>query len=371
MLIMHPPSRSTAVTSRSRPTHLACLLLAMVLCAAPAPKAALAQPADLPSPFPGPAEKKALNSDRVGIITGLRVGTYAQIGEQLAQVLDGGTRPPFRVVVTLGRGSLRNLNDLINMPGIDLALVQSDVMEAYRTSPADYRKLRENVRVVATLHQEVIHVLARGAGLDRLEALEGRRVNIDARGSGSNLTARTLFGRLGIRPDFDEGPASLAKARLTAGSLDALVYVTATMNDLFRTISFEEADRAALHFIPIPAERGTMDGYVPARITHADYPYLVPADRPVSARAAIAVLAVVGWKASQERYPAAVRFVDLFFSRAAQLVQPGTGFSRAWCQADLGGSVAGWDRFEVADEWLARRPDTVRRLAQVPGADCR
>ena len=66
------------------------------------------------------------NSGTVGVIAGGVDGTYIRIAADLAAVLDDGVR--LRVIPIIGKGSLQNLSDIMFLRGIDIGIVQSDVL---------------------------------------------------------------------------------------------------------------------------------------------------------------------------------------------------------------------------------------------------
>jgi len=327
----------------------------------------------LPDVLRSAAEKQIINQERIGLVSGLPGGTYARLGTEMSQLVESeAAPPPFRVVVQIGSGSVRNLDDLLNLRGVDLALLQSDVVEAYAAAGqrSIYDERRRSMRIVATLHREEIHILSHAPFTD-LASLSGHRVNVGTRGSGTNMTARTLLSRLNVQPVLDEGATTQARNRLMHGELDAVFYVVGKGADYFRGISYEDATKADLRFIAIPESQPGIDEYVPARLSHDDYPLLVEEGRPVETRAVTALLAIYAWAPGDRRYQAANRFIDRFFRGSAKLVAPEAGYSRAqWCQANLAGSVPGWQRFELADRWLAQNRNVVAALRNVPGSNC-
>jgi TRAP-type uncharacterized transport system substrate-binding protein len=66
------------------------------------------------------------NAGTVGIISGGADGTYVRIAADLAAVLDDGDS--LRVLPILGKGSLQNLSDILVLRGVDVGIVQSDVL---------------------------------------------------------------------------------------------------------------------------------------------------------------------------------------------------------------------------------------------------
>ncbi|HVY16040.1 MAG TPA: TAXI family TRAP transporter solute-binding subunit [Rhodopila sp.] len=316
-----------------------------------------------------PAEKALLNQNAVGLATGGPGGTYSRMGVDLSTLLNNPSRTdPFRVVVSLSQGSVNNIQDLFDLRNIDLAIVQSDVLEAFSPTEDARDELRKRFRLIAPLHREEIHIL--GRAIHSLEGLEGKRVNIDAPGSGTQITARHLFAQLNIHPQFTEMTSLQARDALLGGQIDALVYVVGRPADLFKGISGEKAMQADLSFVPIDRTVQNIDEYGPAQLTSDDYPNLIGQNETVPTRAVTAVMAVYAWSPQQNpvRYLAAKRFVERFFDHAGELSH--SGFSKSWCAVDLGKSVLGWQRFEPAADWLSAHPGGPTRLCAAAGSQC-
>src|SRR3954447_1864756 len=66
------------------------------------------------------------NSGTVGVVSGGVDGTYIRIATDLAAVLDEGDQ--LRILPIAGKGSLQNVADILYLRGIDLGIVQSDVL---------------------------------------------------------------------------------------------------------------------------------------------------------------------------------------------------------------------------------------------------
>ena len=78
----------------------------------------------------------------LGMMTGGLNGTFVQVGSDIAAVASSDT---LRVMPLIGKGSLQNLADLLNLRGVDLALVSADSARAAEANPA-YSDLRLRVR---------------------------------------------------------------------------------------------------------------------------------------------------------------------------------------------------------------------------------
>jgi TRAP-type uncharacterized transport system substrate-binding protein len=71
------------------------------------------------------AIKERKNAWTVGIAGGLIDGTYMRFADELAKVLDDGDN--LRILPMVSYGAASNLDDLLYLRGVDLAVTQSDV----------------------------------------------------------------------------------------------------------------------------------------------------------------------------------------------------------------------------------------------------
>jgi TRAP-type uncharacterized transport system substrate-binding protein len=125
----------------------------------------------------------------IGIMGGEIDGTFMRIATDLTSVLNSES---LRIIPIVGKGSLQNLGDLLHLPGVDLALVASDVL-AYAQAAQLYPGKLSKVQYICKLYDNDVHVCARPE-IKELADLQGKPVNIDVEGSGTNLTARDRPG---------------------------------------------------------------------------------------------------------------------------------------------------------------------------------
>jgi uncharacterized protein len=289
-----------------------------------------------------------INSDRVnagtvGVISGGADGTYIRIAADLANVLDGDN---LRILPIIGRGSLQNLQDIMYMRGVDVGIVQMDARDGLATAGLQ-ASAQQRLRYVARLYNEELHVIA-SRDIADLRQLEGRKVNIDKPGSGTNLTARLIFEKLGVKPDFTVYDQATAYERLRSGELQAALFIAGRP---VRAISEFQAD-GRFHLLPVPFEGAIAENYLPARFEPSDYPKLITDGKPVDTVAVGNVLAVFNWPENSERYKRVQRFVDAFFSRFDEFSLAGR--HPKWKEVNLSATVPGWQRFKPAQDWLDR-----------------
>ncbi len=291
-----------------------------------------------------PAAVQRANAGTVGVIAGGVDGTYIRIAADLAAVLDDGDR--LRVLALLGRGSVQNLRDIVFLRGIDIGIVQSDVL-AFARRDRELPGVAGAVQYIAKLYDEEVHVLARRE-IGGLAALAGKRVNVDVRGSGTAMTAGLLFGLLGVGVEAVHDDQATALEKLKAGEISAMVYVAGKPARLFAGLG-----GAGLHFLPVAMTPALLETYLPATLGAAAYPGLVADGSEVETVAVGAVMAVYAWPAGHERHKKVAAFVETFFDRFE-------AFRRAprhpkWREVNIAAQVPGWTRFPAAQAWLDRR----------------
>jgi len=190
------------------------------------------------------AFKDKKNAWTVGVAGGLLSGTYMTFADELAQVLDDGDNLRILPIVTYGAAS--NLDDLLYLRGIDVAVTQSDVFEYFRTQRKT-PNLDQRINYIIRLPVSELHILARKE-IRSLEDLRGKKVSFGPQGAGSSLTGSIVFQRLGIKVEqlFLDNPTATQK--LASGEISALMRQIGKPIDVFAKIPKD----SPYHFLPIP-----------------------------------------------------------------------------------------------------------------------
>ena len=288
--------------------------------------------------------KQRKNAWTVGIAGGLIDGTYMRIADELGKVLDDGDN--LRVLPMVSYGAASNLDDLLYLRGVDLAVTQSDVFEYFRTERKT-SNLQNRVHFMLRLPIAELHILAK-TDIRSVEDLRGKRVNFGPAGSGSSLTGTIVFQRLGVQVEQVLIDQQSALQKLQSGEVAALVRVVGKPVDFFTKIP----SNSGLHLIPIPFTSTFADYYTAGEFEAKDYPLLVAEGGKVDTIAVPAVLAVFNWSKGSDRYRRIERLAERLFSHWDQfLVAPR---HPKWRDVNLSATVPGWTRHTIAEQMLAR-----------------
>jgi len=201
------------------------------------------------------ADQDEYNRNVVGLMSGSGAGTYSQFAWQLRDELE---HDGVRVLPVLGVGSYKNVEDLLRLKNISLAIVQSDVLKYHfgNKSNKEKKKLGSNIKIVETLYNEEIHILAR-LDIKNIRDLgeEERIVNIGLPNSGTRVTSDRIFkelvtkGILKKQPTFEhESPRSALK-KLLDDEIHAIVYVAGKPTPLIADIRGD--DRNSVHLLSL------------------------------------------------------------------------------------------------------------------------
>lgn len=184
--------------------------------------------------LPGP------KSWQVTIATGTRGGTYLSLGEQYARVLLTLDAPIEKALPLETAGSVQNIGLLRDPEGADIAFMLSLVL---RMAKEEDPKITEEIKVLANLYKDLVQVIVRkDLEIDGLKDLQGRRVYLGAKGSGTRIVAEMLLLAMGLDPgsviagssSLDEVGFLEATEMLLAEQLDAAFVLAGMPNEAVR-----------------------------------------------------------------------------------------------------------------------------------------
>lgn len=161
---------------------------------------------------------------RIG--TGGTAGTYYPVGGMIANAISD---PPGLVLTAVAsNGSVANVNAIVS-GAAESGFVQADVAYwAYSgTGVWDGKPKVAELRAIANLYPESVHVVVRKGVAKSIADLKGKKVSLDEPGSGTLLNARAILGAYGIT-EKDITPEFLkpnqAAEKLKDGSVDAFFF---------------------------------------------------------------------------------------------------------------------------------------------------
>ncbi|MEZ5933467.1 MAG: TAXI family TRAP transporter solute-binding subunit [Alphaproteobacteria bacterium] len=285
-----------------------------------------------------PGQRQLVNDGVVRLMAGSYESTDLRMAVDLANALDDGY--DLRVIPMVGKGSVRNVEDLLYLRGVDIAMVQSDVLDFYRRNDL-ISNIDGRLRYITKLSNEEVHVLAR-AEFREIDDLAGRRVSFGLPESGDFMTAGILFDSLGVTVDVVTDPPERAIQLLKTGEIDAMVIVDGAPVDLIKDVGVD----AELTLLPLaPSRIGA--SYAPATLTSDEYPNLIKSYAPIETVAVSDVLAAYNWAEDNERGRPVNHFVERLFAHYEKLLGP--SYHPKWRDVDLAEELQGWQRLEAAD----------------------
>ncbi|WP_257168660.1 ABC transporter substrate-binding protein [Bradyrhizobium sp. SRS-191] len=295
-----------------------------------------------------------LNANTVTLMTGSVGSTYANMGADLASVLDKGTE--LRILPVMGRGSVQSVADILLLRGVDAGIIRKDTL-AFLERKDFANNVREQLAYVAKLFNEEMHVLA-PKSITSLSELDGKTIAVDLPDGGTFVTSINVFERLGIRPHLLYIEPRLALDMLQRGDIDAIIAVEGKPLQWLSQVN----DRN-LHLVPVDYDKALHDDYLPAKLSAEDYPNLISGSAPVNTIAAEAVLASFNWQPGSDRHRRLSLLVEALFNNLPALQRP--PYHPKWLEVAPLAPIAGWTRFKTAQDWLDRNMPA----AQVLGAN--
>jgi TRAP transporter TAXI family solute receptor len=224
------------------------------------------------------------------IVTASERGTYIQIGRDLARFVAPDADIALEALPSAG--SAENVQRLRSEPGVKLALVQSDVYQAFLDKAAagnpQAAETIKPLRVVMPLYNEEIYFITRAdSPLQNVHDIKDAKINVGPLLSGTALSATTLYKQM-FGKSMPEGQASFlsnedALVKLTVDkSIDVVVAVAGQpakllvdmkpeARQLIRLLKFDAAN---------PASKAALQTYFPSTIKASNYPNLLPEDVP-------------------------------------------------------------------------------------------
>jgi uncharacterized protein len=331
-----------------RPFQVICVSVLLLLTAALSSQFGFAQRAGA-RPIPDKPNLgslgERLNANTIAIVSGNPNATYLTIAYDMSDVLDDGDN--FRILPVIGKGGGQNIRDVRFLKGVDLGITQSIILNEFRESN-EIGNIDDKIDYVAKLFNEEMHVVVRSdSGIESLDQLNGKKVNFSDIGSGSQLSSRDIFKRLGIKAQEVNMGQGDAMEKMKSGEIAASILIAGKPTGLMSKLKAADGFR----FLPVAFSKPLQSDYLPAVLSHGDYPGMVETGHDVDTIAVSAVLIAYNWPRDSDRYRRIAKFVDAFFPKLAEFQKP--PHHPKWRETNLAAVLPGWTRFPAAEEWLA------------------
>lgn len=233
---------------------------------------------------------KAIAAVEYKIVTASARGTYIIIGRDLAQFV--ASPAGIDLDAQPSAGSAENVRRLRYEPGVKLALVQSDVYQAFldmsAAGNAEAGDMIRPLRVIMPLYNEEIYFVVR-ADSDRnyIHEIRNAKINAGQLGSGTALTSATLYRLMFGEPMAEANATYVSNEEalvklITDKSVDVVALVLGQPAKLLADMKAEARQHIKLlKFDPDhPSSKAALKTYFPATVRASSYPNLLAEDLP-------------------------------------------------------------------------------------------
>jgi len=307
--------------------------------------------------------RERINAWVVGVAAGKLEGAPIRLVEEMSRVLDDGNDMQILPIIT--RGPSYNVHALLYLRGIDLAVVNGDVLD-YFGKQQSIPRIRTRINYITQLFNSELHIMVRPE-INSLEDLKGKEVNFNTKGTSAAFTGTLIFDRLKIGAKKTYIPHPVAMRQMIKGErFAAVVFVTAKPVRPLVRLPWPEGFK----LLPVEFSDAVSDTYLPATLTAKDYPKLISEGKTIDTLAVPTLLAAFNWSSNNPRQKIVARFVDYLFERFDRLRKP--PFHPKWRDITLAAKIPGWNRLPAVEQKLAefnrqrqaKIPATIRARAE-------
>jgi len=314
-------------------------------------------------------KKRQANDIAVTIVVSGLSCTCARFADDIKNVVNDLQPDGQRVLPVLGVGGLQNLQDVLFLKNIDMGVVDEDNLRLLKKrDPTLYASIEQRVQYITKLYNSEFQVVARN-DIKSYDDLRGKKVNFNLKDSQTEVTANIVFNMLKIDTIRSYYDNDVAIKKVIDGEIAAMIILTGAPQALYAKLKKEDG----VHFLPFdersvanPNVKQVLADYIPAELTHEQYPALIPEGRTVPTFANRALLVAYGWQENSPRYTKLAKFVRAFFGRIDQFHD--SSRHPKWNEINIAADMPGWTRFKPAADWLAEQRVAAARQLRSPGA---
>src|SRR5262249_38808593 len=145
------------------------------------------------------------------------------------KALDDGDN--LRVLPVITYGAVGNINDLLYLKGIDVAITYADVLDHFKNVEKT-PQIERRINYIIPMFEGELHIYARGE-YKTIQDLAGKKVNFNTVGSAANYSGGIVFDRLGIKVERLYQNNSIALEAMRKGEVAAVIHMVGKPNELF------------------------------------------------------------------------------------------------------------------------------------------
>src|SRR5712672_2040188 len=191
-------------------------------------------------------KKRQANDIAVTVMVSGISCTCARFTEDIRNVVNDLGPEGIRVLPVLGVGGLQNVNDVLFLKNMDMAVVDEDNLRLLKKrDPTLYANIEQRVQYITKLYNSEFQVIARN-DIKSYEDLRGKKVNFNLKDSQTEVTADILFNTLKIDTVRSYYDNDAAIKKLIDGDLSAMIILTGAPQALFAKLKKEDG----VHFLP-------------------------------------------------------------------------------------------------------------------------
>lgn len=310
-------------------------------------------------------QRRSANRNTVTIMGSQAKTSYTRMAEDMQNVLDEPETNELRVLPLLGRGGGQNFLDILLLQGIDMGLVERDVVDNFKKQdPRTYGNVERQLRYILKLSNSEMHFFARH-DIKKLEDLRGKKVSFYKPQSSSAQAIEKILGACGIEVERLYMDTDLGAAKLRSGEIAAVGRISGAPHGAL--VGFTREDG---HFLPLDEPNlppgcydRLMTMYLPAFLKQEHYPNVLAQGQTVPTVANATLLATYNFPENSPRYQKIAKFVVKLFDNIDKFSE-GPRHPK-WKEVNIPAEVPGWTRFKAAQEWIDRQRVAQRQPVQV------
>ena len=288
--------------------------------------------------------RSKVNQHVVGIMAGRPGSTDLDLAYDLDVALSNGY--DLRIVPMVSQGSAKEFEDLLYLRGVDMAVVQHDVIQFMEQNEI-YPGIRNSVRLIAPVGMDQLHILA-SKDIQSIYDLAGKKVNFGRAESGTSMTSAVVFDSFGIEVDVVLNSHKKAFELLKKGEISAMLRASGAPVSPFEDVGANDG----LHLLEVPTTPEITQSYTPVTLTSEHYPELIAPGQTLNTVGVATVLISYNWAKGHPRGETLASFTDAFFTNFDKLMDD--GYHEIWKTIDISDDIPGIPRHWSAEEALEK-----------------